>query len=203
MSQRIENLKLDLNIRKDTRGEAFVIEIGKDEHKDRGIAGELLNRIAARIKGSSDEQRAGAFAGFQLYVRPTMFGAAQIVLKGNNEYAANVADTPLGTIRSVEYAVHNFEERLNGWQRDLADAERNNRELETKIGQPFEHEIKLQSLAQRQQELENALDISKNQAANSLSAEESVEPETEKIHPAQKHSHRHSQKSSRKTACSH
>jgi len=34
MSQRIENLKLDLNIRKDTRGEAFVIEIGKDEHKD-------------------------------------------------------------------------------------------------------------------------------------------------------------------------
>lgn len=203
LSRRIENLKLDLNKRKDTRGEAFVIEIGKDEHKDRGIAGELLNRIAARMKGSSDEQRAGMFAGFQLYVRPTMFGAAQIILKGSNEYAANVADTALGTIRSVEYAVQNFEERLNGWQRDLADAERNHRELETKIGQPFEHESRLQSLVQRQQELENALDITKNQAANSLSAEESVEPEAEKLQPAQKLSHHHSQKSSRKAACSH
>jgi hypothetical protein len=42
---------------------------------------------------------------------------------------------------------------------------------EAKIGQPFEHEAKLQSLGVRQKELEEALDITKNQAANSLEAE--------------------------------
>jgi hypothetical protein len=181
LSQRIGNLKSDLKIRKDTHGEAFEIEIGRMVYKDRGVAGELLNRIAHRIEGSSDEQHAGSFAGFQVYVRPSLFRQAEIVLKGSNQYAANVTDTPLGTIRSVEYTAQNLEERLKGWERDLADAEKNSRELETKIGQPFEHESKLRSLLERQQELENALDITKNQAANSLSAEESVEPEPEKI----------------------
>jgi hypothetical protein len=106
------------------------------------------------------------------------------VLKGKNHYIANVAETPLGTIRSVEYTAQNLEERLSSWQRDLTEAEKNSRELETKIGQPFEHESKLQSLARRQQELENALDITKNQAANSLSAEESNERENA---PTQNH----------------
>ena len=61
--------------------------------------------------------------------------------------------------------------------RDTPPWEKNSRELESKIGQPFEHESKLQSLVLRQQELENALDITKNQASNALSAETSTEPE--------------------------
>jgi hypothetical protein len=69
--------------------------------------------------------------------------------------------------------VQNLEERVAYNQRDLADSEKKCGELETKIGQPFEHEAKLQSLAQRQQQLEDALDITKNQAANSLPAAES------------------------------
>ena len=53
-----------------------------------------------------------------------------------------------------------------------------------KIGQPFEHEAKLQSFSVRQKELEEALDITKNQAASSLSTEEAgqtTEPETEAV----------------------
>ena len=96
---------------------------------------------------------------------------------------ANVGESPLGTIRSVEYAAQNMEERLKTWQRDLGEAERNCRELDGKVGAAFEHETKLLSLVARQQELENALDITKNQAAHSLSAEESNEVE---ISPAEK-----------------
>ena len=67
---------------------------------------------------------------------------------------------------------------------ERTDAEKKHGELETKIGQPFEHEAKLQSLGTRQKELEEALDITKNQAANSLAAEATepaveVEPEAE------------------------
>jgi hypothetical protein len=77
-----------------------------------------------------------------------------------------------------------MEDRLAHKQIELADAEKKHGELETKIGQPFEHETKLQSLGTRQKELEEALDITKNQAANSLAAEATeqaveVEPEAE------------------------
>jgi len=187
LTQRIENLKLDLNDRRDTRGELFEIEIEKSAYKDRPIAGELLNRIANRVAGSNEERKIGTFAGFGLFARPTFLQRVEIVLKGRNHYVANVGESPLGTIRSVEYAAQNMEERLKTWQRDLGEAERNCRELDGKVGEAFEHEAKLLSLVARQQELENSLDITKNQAANSLSAEESTEVETapaEKIETA-------------------
>jgi len=88
----------------------------------------------------------------------------------------------LGTIRSLEYVPQNFEERLAHQQRDLADSEKQCRELEAKVGQIFEHEARLESLGGRQKELEEALDITKNQAANSLAAEETevvIETKTE------------------------
>jgi N12 class adenine-specific DNA methylase len=181
-SKRIENLKLDMKQRIETRGETFQILLEKTVFKDRGLAGEMLNRIAQRVSGATQEYAVGTFAGFQLFVRPAFLQQVEIILKGHNQYTANVSDSPLGTIRSLEYVPQNFEERLASHQRDLADAEKKGRELETKIGQPFEHEAKLQSLGQRQKELEDALDITKNQASSSLAAEETevqVEKETE------------------------
>ena len=199
LAQRIENLKLDMAVRKDTRGDAFEIEIAKSSYKDRAIAGELINRIAHRAAGGTQEQPIGLFAGFQLCARPTFMERVEIVLKGRNHYVANVSDTPLGTIRSVEYTAQNMEERLQGWQRNLSESEKNSRELESKIGQPFEHESKLQSLVLRQQELENALDITKNQASNSLSAEESNEPENAPAQKIDAPAHVHAPKAGRKS----
>jgi hypothetical protein len=96
----------------------------------------------------------------------------------------DATETSLGTVRSLEYFVQNMEDRLAHKQSELADSEKKCGELEAKIGQPFEHESKLQSFAVRQKELEDALDITKNQAANSLEAEATeqpveVEPEAE------------------------
>jgi phage shock protein A len=198
-TQRIENLKLDKAVCKDTRGDAFEIEIAKTTYKDRGIAGELINRAAQRAAGGTEEQTIGHFAGFQFCARPTFLQRVEIVLKGKNHYVANVSDTPLGTIRSVEYTAQNMEEKLQLWHRDLAEAEKNSRELEAKIGQPFEHESKLQSLVLRQQELENALDITKNQASNTLSAEESNETENAPAQTINTPAHVHAAKTGRKS----
>ena len=68
------------------------------------------------------------------------------MLKGKNHYALDATETSLGTVRSLEYFVQNMEDRLAHEQSELADAEKKCGELETKIGQPFEHEAKLQSL---------------------------------------------------------
>jgi hypothetical protein len=184
LNERIENLKLDMAQRADTRGDAFQIILEKSVVKDRAIAGELLSRITRRVANANNQFEIGAFGGFPLFARSSLWGKVELVLHGKNQYALNVAETPLGMIRSLEYLVQNLEERVTYNQRDLADSEKKCRELETKLGQPFEHESKLQSLAQRQQQLEDALDITKNQAANSLSTEEAgqtTEPETEDV----------------------
>ena len=182
--QHIENLKLDMAQRTDTHGDAFQILLEKSVVKDRAIAGELLTRIARRISDSHQQFDIGSFAGFELSVRSSLWGKVEFVLKGKNHYALDATETSLGTVRSLEYFVQNMEDRLTHKQIELADAEKKHGELETKIGQPFEHEAKLQSLGTRQKELEEALDITKNQAANSLAAEATeqaveVEPEAE------------------------
>jgi hypothetical protein len=92
-------------------------------------------------------------------------------LKGGNHYSFNPVETPLGMIRSLEYLVQNMKSQLTDKQNELATAEKQRDELKNKIGQPFEHETKLQSLVMRQTELDAKLDISKNQAASSLAAE--------------------------------
>jgi N12 class adenine-specific DNA methylase len=174
--QHIENLKLDMAQRADTHGNAFQIQLEKSAVKDRNLAGEMLARIARRAAGAQNQFDIGSFAGFELSVRASLWGKVEFVLKGKNHYALDATETSLGTVRSLEYFVQNMEDRLAHKQSELADAEKKCGELEAKIGQPFEHEAKLQSFAVRQKELEEALDITKNQAANSLAAEETEQP---------------------------
>ena len=178
--QHIENLKLDMAQRLDTRGDAFQILMEKSVVKDRSIAGELLTRILRRVSGEHHHFDIGSFAGFELSVRSSLWGRPEFILKGKNHYTLEAAETALGTVRSLEYFVQNMEDRLTHEQSELANAEKQGRELEAKIGQSFEHEAKLQSLTSRQKDLDEKLDITKNQAAGSLAAEV-TEPTIEAI----------------------
>ncbi len=169
--QFIENLKLDMAQRMDTSGDAFQIQLEKSVVNQRGIAGELLLRIVRRVSGEPRHFDIGAFAGFELAVRSSQWGRTELILKGKNHYALDATETPLGMIRSLEHLVQNMEDKLAAKQNELAIAEKQRAELKDKIGQPFEHGARLQSLTDRQKELDNKLDITKNQAANSLAAE--------------------------------
>jgi N12 class adenine-specific DNA methylase/predicted O-methyltransferase YrrM len=180
--QHIENLKLDIAQRIETRGDAFQIVLEKSVMKERNFAGEILTRIARRVADSRHQFDIGSFAGFELSVRSSIWGRVEFVLKGKNHYPLDASETALGSVRSLEYFVQHLEDRLAHKEKELVEAEKNCGELETKIGQPFEYEAKLQSLTTRQKELEDALDITKNQAANSLDAEateQTVEVEAE------------------------
>ncbi|MGH7988990.1 MAG: DEAD/DEAH box helicase, partial [Limisphaerales bacterium] len=176
--QFIENLKLDMAQRTDTRGDAFQIMLEKSSVKDRNIAGELLLRIVRRVSGGQHHFDIGTFAGFELSVRSSQWGRPELIMKGKNHYSVDATETPLGMVRSLEYLVQNMESQLTDKQNELANAEKQRDELKDKIGQPFEHEAKLQTLIARQNELDKKLDITKNQAASSLAAE-ATEPAVE------------------------
>jgi N12 class adenine-specific DNA methylase len=179
--QRLENLKIDLAQRCDTGADAFKIQISGTDYTDRVMAGELLNRCASKIAGTGCEKSIGEFAGFRLVVRAGFLDRVEILLKGKNTYTANVSESGLGTIRSMEYAIQNLDECGERYSRELAESEKRKRELESKIGQPFEHEEKLQSLVLRQQEIVKALDITKNQASSGLDSANSAEDETRSV----------------------
>jgi hypothetical protein len=131
----------------------------------------LIVRRAEKIKNRfGDDVRIGRFAGFDLFLRPGFNNTVEVVLRGHNSYGARVTDTALGTIRSLEATVQGFEERATKLETDIADAHKRGKELEGKVGAPFEHEERFQQLCRRQSEIEEKLDLTKNQASSQVEA---------------------------------
>jgi SNF2 family DNA or RNA helicase len=169
---RLANLRQDLTTRQDTSGNKFAIELDGQTLDNRGIAGELIVRRAEKMKNRfGDEVRVGRFAGFDLFLRPAFSDTVEVVLRGKNSYAARVTDTALGTIRSVEATVQGFEERAAKLESDITDSHKRATELEAKVGATFEKEERYQELSRRQSEIEEKLDLTKNQAPSQVEAD--------------------------------
>jgi len=175
-SERLTNLREDLKLRQDTSGDKFHIELDKQTLDNRGVAGELILRRAEKIKGRLGEDiRIGKFAGLDLFIRSGFNESVDLVLRGRNSYTTRVTDTALGTIRSLEATVQGFEERAAKLEADIKDSQKRASELETKVGATFEKEERYHFLVKRQSEIEDKLDLTKNQAPSQL---EDVAPES-------------------------
>ena len=171
-TMRLANLRQDIALHQDVSGDNFQIEVDGQTLNNRGIAGELIVRRAAKLQGCfGDDVRIGRFAGFDLFLRPGLNSNAEIVVRGKNSYIARVTDTALGTIRSLETTIHGFEERATTMEAAILDCHKRAKELEAKIGAPFEHEKRYQELTRRQSEIEEKLDLTKNQAPSQADAE--------------------------------
>ncbi|MBK7998773.1 MAG: DEAD/DEAH box helicase family protein [Verrucomicrobia bacterium] len=195
---RLTNLRLDIGAREDTSGDNFRIELDNEVVTNRGIAGELIIRRAEKLKGrSGDDVRVGKFAGFDLFIRVGFIGDPDLVVRGKNTYAAKITDTALGTIRSLESTVQGFEERASKLETSIADAQKRATELEGRVGSPFDLEERYQELTRRQSEIEEKLDLTKNQAPSAADAR-TDENESNTVHVA-----RHTEERSQQTKKSH
>jgi predicted nucleic acid-binding Zn-ribbon protein len=83
----------------------------------------------------------------------------------------------LGTIRSLESEVQGFEGRAARLETDIRDSRKRGVELEAKVGAPFEKEERYHHLVKRQAEIEDKLDLTKNQAPSQMDAAVSDENE--------------------------
>ena len=186
---RLTNLRQDIAGRQDTTGDKFSIELDGQVLDNRGIAGELIVRRAEKIKNRfGDDVRIGRFAGFDLFLRPTFNNNVEMILRGRNSYAARVTDTAQGTIRSLEANVQGFEERASKLEYDITDATKRAKELESKVGAHFEREERYQQLTRRQSEIEEKLDLTKNQAPSQVEAD-SADPNEQKNTETQTKTH--------------
>ena len=113
LTSRIENLHKDIAARQPTQADAFKIRIEGTDYTDRGIAGELINRRAQQLRGSGKEYQIGELAGFAVVLRASTLEHTELVLKGANLYSASISDSAHGTMRSMEYTLHTFDEKLS------------------------------------------------------------------------------------------
>ena len=97
-------------------------------------------------------------------------GGPEILLKGAATHVAKVSNSALGTIRSVEYTIQNLDSVVASSEQAVTDTRRRITDLTAQIGQPFEYRERLTFLTRRQQEIADALDLTKNQAACQLDA---------------------------------
>ena len=172
-----------------TRPDKFRIELDGQESNNRGIAGELIMRRAEKLKARfGDDIKIGRFAGFDLFLRPGFNNTVEMVVRGSNSYGARVTDTAQGTIRSLEATVQGFEERAERLELDITDAHKRVKELGEKVGAKFEREERFQELTRRQSEIEEKLDLTKNQAPSQIDADASDE-EAQKISEKQTQTH--------------
>ncbi len=180
-------MREDISTRQDTSGDKFCIELDGQALNNRGIAGELIVRRAEKLKSHfGDDVRVGRFAGFDLFLRPGFNDTVEVVVRGKNSYGARVTDTALGAIRSIEATVQGFEESAARLETDISDARKRAKELESKVGTPFDKEERYQQLTRRQSEIEEKLDLTKNQApsqAEAIPADDNDQknPETQEV----------------------
>lgn len=194
---RLVNLRQDISVRQDTSGDNFRIELDGQGTNNRGMAGELILRRSEKLKNRfGDDIRVGRFAGFDLFLRPSFNNTVEVVVRGKNSYAARVTDTALGTIRSLETTVQGFEERAGRLETDIADAQKRAKELEVKVGAHFEKEERYQHLCRLQGEIEEKLDLTKNQAPSQVEAEpvESVVQKPSEHHAQKNHQPRNARR---------
>ena len=176
LEKRLEELQRDLVTRQDTSGDRFVIQLDGHAVHDRGIAGEFLIRHAGRIRGSRSERHVGSFAGFSVFVAENFMAGPEIVIRGAATHLAKVGETALGTIRSLEYAIQNMDEAAASLDNRIAETRKRIADLATQAGQPFEYDQRFEFLVQRQQEIEEALDLTKNQAPSQVEADAVGQP---------------------------
>jgi predicted nucleic acid-binding Zn-ribbon protein len=64
--------------------------------------------------------------------------------------------------------VQSFEDRIARLESDIKDSQKRGMELEAKVGAPFEKEDRYHHLVKRQSEIEEQLDLTKNQAPSQV-----------------------------------
>ena len=177
----IANVREDLRTRTSTRGDNFSMTVQKETFTDRVKAGRALVFMAAAMKPFQATKTIGSIAGFPITLAK-FDERANLIIHGKGEYKANVSDSPAGTIASVEHALESMSDRLRERETDLQQHHKQSEDLTKQLDHPFEHEEKLVTASKRQQEIVNALDITKNQASAKVtdSTEENAESIEEK-----------------------
>jgi N12 class adenine-specific DNA methylase len=192
--ERIEKLAADIARRDAHEGEEFSMTAGGRVFSGKDARAQAAMALTQAVLAGKDDVNVrvhGTLLGFEIVGRGRVlspaFGAAgvgglfagseaslpELFVRGSGLYRANVnAENPLGTMQSLEHALRGLDRAMEEERANLARAEKTLGDFQEQLGKRFEHEARLNQLIRRQEELNAALDLDKNERQVAPSADE-------------------------------
>lgn len=168
-------LEADIATRDKNTGEKFSMTVGKRTYDERKAAGEALNKFAIDRRMDEEPAVAGSYRGFEL--RTQGLGAERKVSNGSDTWDtnlprlsfhgeathhANLSDSPLGTLQSLDHEIKGLDRSLEQAQTEVQTAKANMKQYAITAETPFADGALLDRLQARQRELIKLLDLGSN-----------------------------------------
>jgi hypothetical protein len=96
------------------------------------------------------------------------------VLRGTGTHSARLQATAHGTTRALEHVVNSLEDARGAFSERLAQVRKQLGDLQVQADVPFEHGARLAELEKRQQELVQALDLSRPEVQIGITSDTEV-----------------------------
>ncbi len=162
------NITTDLAMRQDTSGDKFTMTVGNQAFAERKAAGfAILGMAQHHIPrlNHNETKDIGTIGGFKVQLRRAFFDGKQasIELAGHALYEAELGDSALGVIASLENQLRRMDEKLAATA--LAETESTERmaRLQQNLDCGFAHGTKLAHLRKQQTALNEELQASKGE----------------------------------------
>jgi hypothetical protein len=156
------NLRADLAVRRDTSGERFTMTVGNQTFTERKAAGFELLRLAQhhlpRLK-YHETAEIGSLGGFAVQLRQP--NCLEIV--GQALHEAELADTPLGIVASLENQLRRMEQKLAATAQAETECTARAAQLQQSLAGGFQHAEKLAQLRKQQASLNDELQASQGE----------------------------------------
>ena len=157
------NIRADLAVRRDTSGEKFTMTVGNQTFSERKGAGFEILRLAQhhlpRLK-YHDTTVIGNLGGFNVQLRQPNC----LELIGQALHEAELANTPLGIIASLENQLQRMEEKLTATAQAETDCTARAAQLQQSLAGGFQHAERLAKLRAQQAALNEELQASQGDA---------------------------------------
>lgn len=177
----LENIKKDIEKIVDTKGDKFSIVLygrnGNMPITDRKAAGEFIFESVNKAK-YGNLTPLGQISNFELFINKDRLSDTEIIIRGENDYTITITPTPIGTVTSLETQIRNLPKVATQTEEIIKDLKERLKTYQEIINKPFEHEEKLQELYKKQAEINNALNLDKQ---DEVIMDEALDEEDEEI----------------------
>lgn len=154
----VENCEKDINILNQHKSLPFMIEINNKKFTDVKEAGtEIINSINRNIENGVLYE-IGKYKGFTLYLQNN-FDCERIYLSNYGSYSVQLSKIPSLNIQRLDTQLSYFEEHVKCNKEIIIDCNRQIEQCKIELQKPFENELELKELLQRQSELNIKLNL--------------------------------------------
>lgn len=177
--QRLECIIKDIEKRNMNTTEKFSININGKLFDEREKAGTILKSLYNKVEPGK-ELHIGTYQGFNLLIRKSMlYESYEITIHGNLKYKVELGDSPHGNMVRIENIIKNLEDRMKKSEEIIENHKKNLENSKLEYEKPFPYEEEYKNKLARQFELNQELDLGRNNEEVVDEDENGVEEELE------------------------